>query len=326
MSSIGPSIPAHLKQSRSPSGSPEPGPSIGPQIPAAIGPQIPSSVGPQLPRTTTPTAGPSLPSVSAQDEDDDEDDYAPALPPDLAAVRPAAPARRVLGPSLGPAPYVDDDSDDDVGPAPLPAGHVYKERDAVKEFQEREERRKRAIEDAAKPKALKRDEWMLAPPSSSDLLNNIDPTKMRKARQFSRSTAPPKKIDNTLWTETPAERQQRLTDEVMGKRRRMENAEDDGGGENSAEARKRRKREAELSRQVEDYTKQHRGPSLVDAHEQAESRKKKDPGEGPPGIWDHQRDMATGGRLMDDRDRRKLINDSKDLSSRFGAGTSGGFL
>ena len=72
--------------------------------------------------------------------------------------------------------------------------------------------------------------------------------------------------------------------------------------------------------------KQHRGPSLVDAHEQAESRKNKDPSEGPPGIWDHSRDMATGGRLMDEKDRRKLINDSKDLSSRFGAGTSGGFL
>lgn len=113
---------------------------------------------------------------------------------------------------------------------------------------------------------------MLAPPSSSDLLNStvltlcvtvssltilcadIDPTKMRKARQFSRSTAPPKKIDNTLWTETPAERQQRLADEVMGKRRRTENAEDDQSGENAAEVRKRRKREAELQRQVEDYT------------------------------------------------------------------------
>lgn len=83
---------------------------------------------------------------------------------------------------------------------------------------------------------------------------DLDPTKMRKARQFSRSTAPPKKIDNTLWTETPAERQQRLADEVMGKRRRVENADDVGDGDNAAEARKRRRREAELARQVEDYT------------------------------------------------------------------------
>ena len=87
---------------------------------------------------------------------------------------------------------------------------------------------------------------------------------MKKARQFSRSTAPPKKIDNTLWTETPAERQQRLADAVMGKRRRTENAEDDGSGENAAEVRKRRKREAELQRQVEDYTvRLDYGPSLA---------------------------------------------------------------
>ena len=77
---------------------------------------------------------------------------------------------------------------------------------------------------------------------------------MKKTRHFSRSTAPPKKIDNTLWTETPAERQQRLADEVMGKRRRTENADDDASGADAAEARKRRKREAELQRQVDDYT------------------------------------------------------------------------
>lgn len=157
MAPIGPSLPAHLQQPQSPSGSPEPGPSIGLLTPAVVGPQVLPSVGPRLPRTTTPTAGPSRPSVPVQDDDDDdEDDYAPALPPDLAATRPAAPARRVLGPALGPTPYADDDSDDDIGPAPLPSGYVYKERDAVKEFQEREERRKKAIEVRFFPHALVR--------------------------------------------------------------------------------------------------------------------------------------------------------------------------
>ena len=56
----------------------------------------------------------------------------------------------------------------------------------MEEFLEREKRRQKALEvrdassppitwlilhkDAAKPKALKRDEWMLVPPSKSDLL------------------------------------------------------------------------------------------------------------------------------------------------------------
>ena len=151
------------------------------------------------------------------------------------------------------------------------------------------------LQEAARPKMLKRDEWMLVPPSSSDLLSSaplfpssprpppspptvnfliyfllcndvmvlnysfvlytaLDPTKLNKPRQFSRSTSTPKTVDNTLWTETPAEKQQRLADEVMGKRRRAENADPDQEGDEEEEGAKRRKREAELQRQVEEHT------------------------------------------------------------------------
>jgi uncharacterized protein DUF3752 len=88
------------------------------------------------------------------------------------------------------------------------------------------------------------------------LYTELDPTKLNKPRQFSRSTATPKVVDNTLWTETPAEKQQRLADEVMGKRRRVENADPDQerDGEEATDGVKRRKREAELQRQVDEYT------------------------------------------------------------------------
>jgi len=87
----------------------------------------------------------------------------------------------------------------------------------------------------------------------------LDPTKLTKPRQFSRSTAPAKVVDNTLWTETPAERQQRLADEVMGRKRRVENADtdqDEAGGTGGAkeDASKRRKRDAQLQRQVDEHT------------------------------------------------------------------------
>jgi hypothetical protein len=84
-----------------------------------------------------------------------------------------------------------DDDDDDVGPQPLPPGTRHTETDAVREFVEKEERRRRelevrqihfyicnawheirALQEAGKPKTLKRDEWMLVPPSSSDLLGS----------------------------------------------------------------------------------------------------------------------------------------------------------
>jgi len=183
-------------------------------------------------------------------------------------------------------------------------------------------------QEAARPKTLKRDEWMLVPPSSSDLLSTLDPTKLNKPRQFSRSTATPKKVDNTLWTETPAEKQQRLADEVMGKKRRVENADLDQGGddEESSDGVKRRKREVELQRQVDEHTRTHRGLSLLEARAQDEAKRKKDASEEPAAIWDHARDMALGGRLMDEKDRRRVIQDSKGLSDRFGAGKGGSFL
>lgn len=46
----------------------------------------------------------------------------------------------------------------------------------------------------------------------------------------------------------------------------------------------------------------------------------------PPAIWDRDRDMGMGGRLMDDKARSKLVKDAKDLGSRFGRSSSGGFL
>ena len=44
------------------------------------------------------------------------------------------------------------------------------------------------------------------------------------------------------------------------------------------------------------------------------------------GIWDRDRDMSLGGRLMDEKTRSKILKDAKSLGDRFGAGKSGGFI
>jgi len=161
---------------------------------------------------------------------------------------------------------------------------------------------------------------MLVPPSSSDLLGSLDPTKL-KARQFARSAAPSKKTDNSLWTETPAERQQRIADEVSGKKRRAANAPEE---EPDPDAIKRRKRDQEIRRGVEAHTRNTRGETLLDQHKSASSSKDKD---GKfEGIWDRDRDMSLGGRLMDEKTRSKMVHDAKSLGDRFGTGKSGGFL
>jgi len=67
---------------------------------------------------------------------------------------------------------------------------------------------------------------------------------------------------------------------------------------------------------------------LVDAHGREEAKRKKDVDvlEEPSAIWDHTRDMGVGGRLMDEKDRRRIIQDAKGLSDRFGASKGGSFL
>lgn len=46
----------------------------------------------------------------------------------------------------------------------------------------------------------------------------------------------------------------------------------------------------------------------------AEKAKKED-----EGLWDHSRDMALSGRLMDDRTRNKFITEARGLGDRFGS-------
>jgi len=83
----------------------------------------------------------------------------------------------------------------------------------------------------------------------------LDPTKL-KPRQFSRGTTAPvnSKNDMSLWTETPTERLQRLSDEVSGKKRRVTDAPVDED-ETSASKKRRRKAEEEAIRMgVEEHT------------------------------------------------------------------------
>lgn len=144
-SSIGPGIPPHLSQPNR-STTPDDGPSL---IPSG------TSIGPAIPSEILAKPAPSQP----EEEEEEEDDYAPALPPELLAARasasskpsasaPSSSPRRHVGPTF-PSQYNrydDDDSDDDVGPMPLPEGVVLQEKDGVQEFLEKEERRRKQIE------------------------------------------------------------------------------------------------------------------------------------------------------------------------------------
>ncbi|KAJ8589072.1 hypothetical protein M405DRAFT_842095 [Rhizopogon salebrosus TDB-379] len=249
-----------------------------------------SSIGPQIPAHFLSTVTPA-------EDSGEEDDYTPALPPELAAARSAGPS--LSSKSNSQAPYDDDDSDSNVRPQPLPAAYAsqVEGKSGVEEFLEREERRRKLQEEASKQKRLQREEWMLVPPKSGDLLASLDPTKARP-RQFARNSAPT--WDNSrssLWTETPAERQQRLADEVAGRKRRAVNAEPE---EDAHDAAKRRRRDGGLmSTQYSTFIVRRPRRNTHQTRKDGDKDKDKDKESEPSGIWDHTRDMSLGGRLMD---------------------------
>ncbi|KAK8843469.1 hypothetical protein IAR55_007126 [Kwoniella newhampshirensis] len=326
-----------------------------------IGPTLPPHLA-HLAASRSPSPPGRSPGPAAADEEEDEDDYVPALPPHILAVRGEKSSSPSVGPSIGPsipsaAPSIgpsmpiavgpsmppragpsrstvgpsygleDEDSDDDViGPRPIPtSGEEEGSGSAIREFMEREERRRKEAEEASKPQVRKREEWMLVPPTSG-VLSNVDPLRKRPTT-FSKSTAEPSNIDNTVWTETPAEKAQRIADEVAGVKRKKDKAgERIVSYEEEEEERRKRRRDREILDGVEKHTAKQRGPSLLDKHAAKLSQKKKEGNEDEaPGIWDHDRDMGITGRLLSEQERKAKIKDARGLGDRFGHGKSGAY-
>jgi hypothetical protein len=143
-----------------------------------IGPSLPPHLA-HLSASSTSAAGPSTRSTTpplpknSEPESESDDDYGPALPPHLAAKRAAGPERPSPRSAPPPQSYQEDEeSDDDIGPKP-PGEDVGPEKSAVEEFIEREKRRAERLEEESKPKALKREEWMLVPPEAGILSSGM---------------------------------------------------------------------------------------------------------------------------------------------------------
>lgn len=63
------------------------------------------------------------------------------------------------------------------------------------------------------------------------------------------------KGDNSLWTETPAERQQRIADEVAGKKRRaVDVANEEALGVGSSSKKRSKREEESIKKGVDEYT------------------------------------------------------------------------
>lgn len=243
--------------------------------------------------------------------------------------------RRVLGPSLPPAPlselppsapsHSDSDSDSDFGPS-LPT-HTPSAAESLRQ-QTLLEEQEAAAAFAEKPK---REEWMLLPPTSSDWSSRIiDPTKIRN-RKFNTGKGAKAPLANnkagggggdnrSIWTETPEQKLKRLEDEVMGIKppaAQLENISSSNRDERAElEA-------AETSRRIAEYNAKNRSTSLYAEHAKSSRSKsgvaKEKEDDPSKRAFDKEKDIR-GGIKLGHAQKRELLNRAADFGSRFARG------
>ncbi len=346
---FGPRAPASTKNSAPEKRPSRPAPAIGPSLPPTV---ATSTRAPGPAATKKQSIGPTLPPTAAPANNDeiplDSDDETGPAPPSTKS-GPAPPPKRVLGPAPPPAPLSErppagpdadsSEDDDDWGPA-LPGSSAASRAAAAGA-------RHAASTARPEPAAPKRDDWMLAPPTS-DGPRAPDPTKL-KSRKFAsgpRAATEGKPAGvSSIWTETPEEKARRLANAVLG---REDPNNPSASASNSAS---RPSQSADRSRaddaRVRSYTEQTRGKSLVEQHQAARAAGKSAsasasaaPGRGDSAKWgskaggeggedddddpskrafDWEKDMKVGGRISGAQ-KKELLNRAANFGGRFQSG------
>ncbi|THY54797.1 hypothetical protein D6C98_04413 [Aureobasidium pullulans] len=266
--------------------------------------------GPELPQSASPApASPTLPQSAG-----------PTLPPspEPQVIQPVTgPARPVAGPAPPPAPLDErptappdsdsDSDDDDFGPA-LPS--------ATDLNPSTNDYGPSIPQPEAAPARAQRDEWMTLPPQQDDLAARMDPSKIR-ARGFNTgknarggNTTPAGGNIAAAWTETPEQKLKRLQDEAMGVKPAS------AGHVDAKEAARNKEREAE-ARRIREQTKQTRGPSLMDQHEETNPENKED--DPTKRAFDREKDI--GGSSLGLVDKKDLLNKASNFGSKFAGGS-----
>ncbi|KAL1933912.1 hypothetical protein VTP01DRAFT_8002 [Rhizomucor pusillus] len=277
---------------------------------------------------------------ATNDNDDDPDAYAPALPPDLLEARrqqkeeqrasastasqaedqPGRRRRRApVGPTMPSAIPQPREEEEVIGPV-LPSNYN-PEKDALEsriaEIEERARQSREAMDaakDESKTKKVERPEWMIKPPEI-DYLRNADSS---RSRGFIGTQMTEAEQDRSVWTDTPAERERKLKEAEKRKRE-----EDAGLIRPSANISPQvDPKEMEVKRAVEYHNAVERPKSLMEIHRE---KRRKTKGESVEDVasrpFDREKDLLAP-RKMDRKQRKELLEKSRELDSRFGSGSS----
>ncbi|XP_071543832.1 GPALPP motifs-containing protein 1-like isoform X2 [Panulirus ornatus] len=254
-------------------------------------------------------------------ESDDDDMYGAALPPHLLNKKQEksknSDNRRILGPSLpkGFIPpetplHINSDkeekseSEDSDGPiiGPTPSSQKFDKKEyRMQQLELRALKMKEKLEgkDNHDNKPLVRESWMTELPEGKPNFCGLAP------RQFLRKT-PQAKGDRSVWTDTPADKERKA---------KMDKEEQHEPTPVSA-ANKRR--EDELSEQIDEYNKAKRAKPLIDLHRK-KLKEKEDPS-GPKERRPFSRELDMNVNKFDEAQKSSILKKARKLNDRFSAG------
>ncbi|KAF2164090.1 hypothetical protein M409DRAFT_25437 [Zasmidium cellare ATCC 36951] len=239
------------------------------------------------------------------------------------AKRPSSPdepekRRKVLGPAMPPAPLderptappdaEDEDSsddDDDFGPSLPTEGAV------TEGLNEDEENGIEA--EAPAQQQLKRDDWMMMPPTQDDLAARLDPTKQRpKAFNTGKGARGPNTAgeDSSTWHETPEQKQKRLQDEMMGISKASAPAK-------SGSTKSSKVKDDATKHKIQEHDKI-RGPSLMEHHKATKGPEVDD--DPSKRAFDKEKDMASGAQFSSTQ-KKEMLQKASNFSGKFSGGT-----
>ncbi|KAJ3367944.1 hypothetical protein GGF31_007004 [Allomyces arbusculus] len=320
-----------------------PGPAPAPAPASDASESAAASIGPALPPHLLAARNRKRARAETEGSDDSKSGPAPApaLAPARARVSPAVgPARPPPphGPSSSSRPSAaseddDDDDDDVVGPRPpsptllaLQQDPAYlaalQQREAADRLAAAERDRAQAAADAAAAASAEpqRGEWMLVPPTA--LAPGLAANPMR-SRTFAKREAD-YNVDKR-WTESPAERAERLRREAEDARLGRTSGKDKGKGKAGREKVEMSARDRELAAAVAGYNAATRPKTLLAEYESgsaSETKKRRvaadHDGERRP--FDRERDVL-GHRPVDAGKRQEMVENAKDLGSKFAHGS-----
>ncbi|KAL8852849.1 MAG: hypothetical protein Q9221_002225 [Calogaya cf. arnoldii] len=291
MSTVGPELPPHLlakRKRQQEEEAEEPGPRSQPQ-PRSRSSSTSSNTScskksrtigpapPPAPLSERPSPPPEPQNPNQNNSSSDDDDFGPSLPPTNSQNQTSHPHQATLN---------TEPTSETVAPAPQ-----------------------------------KREEWMLVPPSNSDWSSRIDPTKLRN-RKFATgkgAKAASSSKDgsiNTIWTESPEQKRQRLHDEMMGVKKPAQLV--DGGGERAG-GREDEAERRETERRIREFNAE-RGRGVGSLYEEHKKGVKKEKEDDPSKrAFDKEKDMG-GGMKIGHAKRKEMVGRAADFGSRFAGG------